>query len=207
MTFKLRYLLLLLSGTLFVNSTILLAKSRGEAVFHQCTYCHGAKGEGNDSVAAPAIAGLPEWYVLSQLKNFRSGVRGKHPRDLPGLRMISMARTLRLDSDLTAVAKVVAELPAVKATPTFKGDVAAGKSGYAVCLACHGAQGQGNKALNAPPLTGRADWYIVSQLENFKNGRRGYDPTDAVAATMIPMAKVLNKKAMHDVAAYIQTLQ
>ena len=32
------------------------------------------------------------------------------------------------------------------------GDAAKGKAAYAVCLACHGADGMGNKALNSPQI-------------------------------------------------------
>ena len=35
------------------------------------------------------------------------------------------------------------------------GDPAKGKAAYAVCAACHGANGTGNKALNAPGIAGQ----------------------------------------------------
>ena len=41
-----------------------------------CASCHGAKGEGNPAFQAPAIAGLPDWYVRGQLEAFRAGRRG-----------------------------------------------------------------------------------------------------------------------------------
>ncbi len=44
---------------------------------------------------------------------------------------------------------------------------------YAACAACHGAQGEGNRALNAPKLTGQGDWYLQRQLKYFKQGARG----------------------------------
>ena len=36
---------------------------RGERVYGLCTQCHGANGEGKSEALAPAIAGLPGWYV------------------------------------------------------------------------------------------------------------------------------------------------
>ena len=42
------------------------------------------------------------------------------------------------------------------------------------CAACHGANGQGNQALGAPPLAGQDAAYLARQLNNFKAGRRGY---------------------------------
>ncbi|HET9025867.1 MAG TPA: c-type cytochrome, partial [Burkholderiaceae bacterium] len=52
--------------------------------------------------------------------------------------------------------------------PTFaqwmarpKADPAAGQALYAVCAACHGAEGEGNPAMNAPKLAGQGPWYLV----------------------------------------------
>ncbi len=87
---------------------------------------------------------------------------------------------------------------------TYAGDAAAGKAAYATCAACHGAKGEGNKAMNAPKISGQDDWYVVSSLKRFKSGARGKG--DPIAATMIPMATMLNDKQMDDVAAYIATL-
>ena len=86
----------------------------------------------------------------------------------------------------------------------YAGDAAAGKAPYATCAACHGAKGEGNKAMNAPRLAGQEAWYVVSSLKRFKSGARGKG--DPIAATMIPMASMLNDKQMEDVAAYIGTL-
>jgi cytochrome c oxidase subunit 2 len=87
------------------------------------------------------------------------------------------------------------------------GDPVRGETFYAVCATCHGPQGEGMQAMNAPALRGREEWYIVRQLENFKNGVRGKDPADAFGQTMAPMAQVLpDKQAMEDVAAYLKSL-
>ena len=53
------------------------------------------------------------------------------------------------------------------------GSAAAGQAAYAVCAACHGANGEGNPALNAPKLSGQHAWYLKRELQNFKNGARG----------------------------------
>ena len=69
---------------------------RGAQVFDYCVQCHGADGAGNPDIEAPAIAGLPAWYVEAQIHKFRDGTRGAHPDDLPGLRMRPMSRTGRV---------------------------------------------------------------------------------------------------------------
>ena len=43
------------------------------------------------------------------------------------------------------------------------GDADAGKALYGTCIACHGAQGEGNKALNAPRLTTCSQWHLLDR--------------------------------------------
>ena len=43
---------------------------RGEQIFDTCFPCHGHDGLGNALLEAPAIAGLPRWYIERQLTNF-----------------------------------------------------------------------------------------------------------------------------------------
>ena len=40
-------------------------------LFQLCSACHGPQGHGNRELMAPAIAGLPEWYVVNQLKKLK----------------------------------------------------------------------------------------------------------------------------------------
>lgn len=81
-----------------------------------------------------------------------------------------------------------------------------GSALYAVCAACHGAQGEGNLALDSPKLTGQSDWYINRQLQNFKQGYRGAHKDDLFGAQMAPMAAILaDDAAIRDVTAYIGT--
>jgi cytochrome c oxidase subunit 2 len=87
------------------------------------------------------------------------------------------------------------------------GDPAKGKTLYATCGACHGANAEGMEALNAPKLAGQEEWYTVRQLQNFKSGVRGGNPRDTYGMQMAPMAQLLtDDQAMADVAAYIKSL-
>ena len=58
------------------------------------------------------------------------------------------------------------------AAVTLGGDPTVGQANYMVCAACHGANGEGNQALNAPRIAGQFDWYTHRQLMNWKNGVR-----------------------------------
>jgi len=183
------------------------AEERGEALFGLCSQCHGDAGEGNQSFAAPAIAGLPLWYVQGQLRKFRTGLRGRHFDDLEGMRMRPMSRTLRTDADLDAVSSHVAALPAVRTAATLEGgDAERGAAAYAVCASCHGQRGEGSQEQSSPPLVGMSDWYLLHSLQKFKDGVRGGDLNDMTAVMMRPMAMALaDQQAMKDVIAYIAT--
>lgn len=86
------------------------------------------------------------------------------------------------------------------------GDKVAGATAYAVCSACHGAQAEGNQALNAPKLAGLPTWYLSRQLHNFKQGVRGGAPGDAIASQMAAIAQPLDDATVNDVVAYIASL-
>jgi cytochrome c oxidase subunit 2 len=76
-----------------------------------------------------------------------------------------------------------------------------------VCQACHGPDGKGLQALNAPPLTQESDWYLLSSLQKYKAGIRGNDPRNANATIMRGMAATLtDEQAMKDVIAHIRSL-
>ncbi len=87
------------------------------------------------------------------------------------------------------------------------GDAEKGKSLYAICAACHGANAEGTAALNAPANAGQDPWYMTRQLKNFRAGIRGAHPDDTFGAQMRPMAMVLaDDQAIADVVAYISSL-
>ena len=183
---------------------------RGEELFQLCASCHGAQGEGNELFLAPAIGGMPLWYLEGQLAKFRDGGRGMHFDDIQGMRMRPMAMSLRTEhgDDLKDVAAYVAALPATKPAPTLSGgDATRGATHYLVCQACHGAAGEGVQATNGPPLANQSDWYLLSSIQRFKSGVRGSSPTDANGAVMRGMAAILqDEQAMKDVIAHITSL-
>ena len=179
----------------------------GKAAYAVCQACHGAQGEGNIALNAPALAGQGEWYTSRQLSNFREGIRGTNPKDAYGAQMRPMAMTLADNNAVANVSAYAASLGAPKNTVTAGGNPDKGKGTYGTCAACHGAKGEGNQALNAPALAMLQDWYLVRQLQNYKAGIRGTHAKDSFGAQMRPMAMILaDDQAIKDVAAYIATL-
>ncbi len=59
-----------------------------------CVTCHGAEGKGNQDLGSPDLTHQADWYMLSQLHKFKSGMRGAHPEDVQGMQMAAMSQTL-----------------------------------------------------------------------------------------------------------------
>jgi cytochrome c oxidase subunit 2 len=114
--------------------------------------------------------------------------------------------------DETATRNVAAYLDTLpeqqRPETTVAGDAERGRELYATCAGCHGADGQGVWTTQAPRLAAMADWYVVRQLNNFRQGIRGAHPQDFRGAQMALMARVpRDDRAVADLAAYIQTLK
>ncbi len=86
------------------------------------------------------------------------------------------------------------------------GNAAVGAAQYATCAACHGQQGEGLQALNAPKLAGQGAWYLKRQLLNYKSGARGAHEDDTYGKQMAPMATMLvDEAAIDNVIAHIRS--
>lgn len=85
--------------------------TKGKALFNLCSSCHAPNGTGNEAMSAPQISGQHGWYLQSQLKAFKTGLRGTQKGDATGAQMVPMASTLANDQ---AVADVVAYIQTLK---------------------------------------------------------------------------------------------
>lgn len=54
---------------------------RGREVYKPCAVCHGHRGEGIEDFGAPRLAGMDDWYLASQLRNFQAGAIGYSDKD------------------------------------------------------------------------------------------------------------------------------
>jgi len=179
----------------------------GKAQYTVCASCHGQNGEGMQVPNAPKLAGQSEWYLRRQLENYKSGLRGTHEDDMYGRTMAPMASTLATDEAISNVIAHIRSMPDTPAPATIDGDVSNGERLYRVCSYCHGADGMGVQALNAPRAAGMNDWYLVTQLQNFRDGVRGSHPNDFYGMQMGFMGRtVQDDQAINDLVAYINTL-
>ncbi|HLU07415.1 MAG TPA: c-type cytochrome [Woeseiaceae bacterium] len=179
----------------------------GAAQYVVCAACHGQQGEGMQALNAPKLAGQDPWYLKRQLQNFKNGLRGTHEEDVFGKQMAPMANTLATDEAIDNMVAHIQTFPDAPPTPTVEGNVAAGAQRFTVCAYCHGSNGEGIQAMNAPRLAGISDWYLEHQIRNFKRGIRGEHPEDYYGKQMGFMGRIFQTdQSINDVVAYINTL-
>jgi cytochrome c553 len=175
--------------------------------FIYCTVCHGVQLMGNSVIKAPRLSGMESWYVENQMRAFKKGWRGKHESDLDGMEMQPMAAALS-DEQIKEVSAFVTATRSDAPPVTINGDAEKGRAHYSTCAACHGVRGEGNIALSSPAMTGLNDWYLVTQIRNFRDGTRGSHTGDTYGMQMRASARLLSDdEAIRDVVSYISTLQ
>tara|TARA_B100001093_G_C26797223_1_gene1001684 strand:+ start:308 stop:1036 length:729 start_codon:yes stop_codon:yes gene_type:complete len=223
---------LMLFGTLSV-STASAEPADGKAIYQKCINCHGQNAQGVKRFRAPGLAGLQAEYIERQLKNFFNITRGYAYKDVGGHRMRPMARMLKKGQStemspdmMKAVSTYLSELPTkVQPQTLVNGDSDRGGIIYRkVCKTCHGADAAGMAGLG-PDLRYTGDWYLFTQLKNFKGKRRagrddpackGDFPPEKCDPQGMSMVKVVwpegqpsllpDEQAMKDVIAYVMRL-
>lgn len=179
----------------------------GKRVFSSCVSCHGEHGEGSAKSGAPRLAGQHQWYLLRQITNFRSGIRGDLAEDSFGANMRKLEHKFAEAKNIESLVAYISTLKAPESSPTLEGNIRRGKKLYKSCRTCHGENGEGKRSHNTPRLNEQYDWYMSRQLTNFKRGLRGKHPEDKIGRLMRVMAQRLkNEQAVNDVVVYIKTL-
>lgn len=186
---------------------VAVAEGNGKVLYAPCMACHGANGEGNMALNAPGIAGQSETYLTRQLWEFKKGLRGAEPGDMPGAQMRPMAMGLADGRAIADVSAYIASLPAASPPATVKGDADNGKELYtSKCGACHGGEAWGNEALFTPRLTMLGDSYVLRQVKKFRDGMRGTHDDSTYGKQMALVAKTVSDEELNDIAAYINAL-
>jgi cytochrome c553 len=176
---------------------------RGQQIYVICGACHGSLALGEQRLGAPSLVGQQEAYLLRQLRNFRSGIRGGKG-DVQARQMRLILDTVSSESDWKAVITYVLSLPDQRPQSTLHGDIEAGRQIYTTCSACHGSTAAGNEALEGPNLRSLPDWYIVDELQKYRMGARGASPDDPLGARMRAIAATLRSdEDVRAVASFI----
>jgi cytochrome c553 len=176
---------------------------RGQQIYVICGACHGSLALGEERLGAPSLVGQRGSYLLRQLRNFRSGIRGgKGDEQAREMRLI--LDTVPSESDWKAIIAYLAALPAQRPRAARLGDIETGRQIYTTCSACHGATAEGNETLDAPSLRSLPVWYIVDELKKYRQGARGASPDDTAGARMRAVAATLrSEQDMRAVASFI----
>jgi cytochrome c oxidase cbb3-type subunit 3 len=164
----------------------------GERQFmNSCSQCHGSDGRGSKSY--PNLTnGNAAWlgersgdHIVQTVTNGRVGM------------MPALGAAVGGESDISNVAHYVLSL---SGSPHNEVKAFSGKQKFAVCAACHGMDGKGNKALGAPNLTDDYwlhGWGEAAIVNIIKYGKNNVMPAQA------PM---LTPEQIHVVAAYVLSL-
>ena len=89
--------------TEFIEHTVDGDAQRGETLYASCGACHGARGEGNRTMNAPALAGQSDWYLVRQLEKYQTGARGYDSADVFGQQMKAATAVLTSEEDVQDV--------------------------------------------------------------------------------------------------------
>lgn len=81
-----------------------------QAYGNLCAACHGTHGSGNKALSAPALRGLDALYIVKQVKDYRTGIRGYDPRDANGAVMVGAAQAVDSDATIDQIAAYLAQL-------------------------------------------------------------------------------------------------
>ncbi|MGB5834124.1 MAG: c-type cytochrome [Thiohalocapsa sp.] len=148
----------------------------GGVMFRQCALCHGQHGQGILGGKYPRIAGMPEYYLLNALQDYKAGERGSEAMVVVG------ALQTAEEQDLTNLAAYISDLDVTRDVPAPEdGNARSGKSLYkSDCKTCHGRKGEGKSRKESPPLRGQYHEYLQRQIGLFQNNERIHadDPDD-----------------------------
>lgn len=172
-----------------------------------CAQCHGPKGEGSFELKSPSIAGLPGWYIATQVDKFQRDWRGSKPEDVPGHLMHAIAQALD-PVGVRDVSGYVASMDLIPTQVTLKGgDPERGAEIFRErCMECHRYNGRGEPVFRSAQLIGLQDWYLLSQMKKFREGMRGGHVDDVYGNKMHRITERMTDESFRDIAAHIADL-
>jgi high-affinity iron transporter len=174
----------------------------GERAYQaQCSMCHGPRGMGDGPAAAtlnpkpPALASDSVMHDVTPAMMFRKISVG-----VTGTAMPAFGSKLSADDRWN----IVMYLNSLRSTPS---EVAEGEGLYAqTCVACHGATGLGDGALErtlskVPPELGSIAWQVERTDSQLADAIRA-----GIAGTPMPPASALTPQQVRSVVAYLRSL-
>lgn len=136
--------------------------------YAHCASCHLHDGSGRPDGSIPRLAGQRRTVLENKLYRLRAGTMRLPVMD-------PYARNL-LPEEVSEIAIYLSRLPEIEIGPSDVSDEerARGAALYAQhCVACHGANGEGDDAVMASRLCGQHAGYLERRLEEAAAGTRG----------------------------------
>ncbi len=173
-----RFVVGIIVATLVMWSHVSLAEGNleeGRQLGFTCMGCHGIERQRNayPSYRVPKLGGQSRSYIDVALKAYREGSR-PHPT------MQAQASSLT-DTNIEDILTWLDSSEPVKDAATA--EMVAGSEAAAICVTCHGADGEG-VAPKPPTLAGQHADYLQHALRQYKDGTRGGNVMTAFAATL-----------------------
>lgn len=163
----------------------------GQRLFIQnCAQCHGSDARGQRGF--PNLADKDWLYGGSPEAIKHSLLYGR-----TAVGMASWETALGGEQGVKAVAEYVLSLSGRKVDEALASQ---GQAKFAICMACHGADGKGNQALGAPNLTDNVWLYGGTKdkvIESIAKGRAGVMPA---------WKDILGEEKVHVISAYVYSL-
>jgi cytochrome c oxidase cbb3-type subunit 3 len=162
----------------------------GERLFvNNCAQCHGSDARGSKGFPnltdSDWLGGTGPEYIQNTITGGRVGL------------MPAMAAAVGSAEDVKNVSHYVLSL---SGSPHNNLAAQLGKAKFAVCAACHGADGKGNQALGAPNLTDKVwlhGWGEAAITHIVNNGKQNVMPA---------FEQRLSAEQIHVLAAYVWSL-
>jgi cytochrome c oxidase cbb3-type subunit 3 len=166
------------------------AMAIGERLYaNNCSQCHGSDARG--SKGFPNLTDN-DWLYGGSHETIKTTISGGRQGNMP-----PMAAAVGTAEDVKNVANYVLSL---SGSPHNSVAAQLGKPKFAVCAACHGADGKGMQALGAPNLTDKIwlhGWGEQAIVNIVTNGKVNMMPAQA---------QRLNPEQIHVLAAYVWNL-
>ena len=176
---------------------------RGQELSQSCAACHQADGNSTNP-EWPKLAGQHPKYTVKQLKDFQEGEL-RH-NDLMAGEVADLS-----EQDMKDLAAFYAEQEPTYETADeelvergeqiYRGGIPS--DGVAACIACHGAEGQGNPEAMFPKVAGQHATYNLDQLQYFRDGERSND----AGQMMRGILRNMSDEDMEAVSQYMAGLQ
>ncbi|MDO9194560.1 MAG: cytochrome-c oxidase, cbb3-type subunit III [Undibacterium sp.] len=163
------------------------AREIGQRLFlNTCSQCHGSDAQGGKGY--PNLTDT-DWLYGGDPQTIKTSILDGRQGQMP-----PMAAAVGTEDDVRNVANYVMSLSNSAHDPI---KASLGKSKFAACAACHGADGKGTQALGAPNLTDKIWLYgggVDNVMETINKGR----------ANQMPAHKsLLTDAKVHLLAAYV----